>query len=226
MVPRDAVPIGETPGFFRVLVEHAQDILGVMDPDGTTRYKSPAVATLLGYRFEDLAGSNIFDLIHPDDRPAAESAVADVADHPAGRIEVELRFRHADGSWRILHSVAHNLLDDPDVAGIVVNCHDVTMMKALEARSREAARLYGVLLAARTTQHALNNQLTLLAGLADMLASDGRVPEDLRELANEATIEVQRAVETVDRLQQVTRVVEVDLGGPGPILDMAIGEAP
>ena len=48
-----------------------------------------------------------------------------------------MRLRHRDGSWRYLEGVGRNLLNNPTVAGIVANVHDVTdrrqAMKELEA---------------------------------------------------------------------------------------------
>ena len=82
----------------------------------------------------------------------------------------------------------------------------------------ERSRLEGVLLAARTAQHALNNQLALTVGYTDVLAADPRLPPDLREVAHEALNGAQAAVETVQQLQQITRLDEVDRAGPGPVL--------
>ena len=36
------------------------------------------------------------------------------------------RFRHKQGGWVVLESMAHNALPDPAINGIVVNAHDVT----------------------------------------------------------------------------------------------------
>ena len=40
-------------------------------------------------------------------------------DRPGVAIPVRYRTRHADGSWRIIEGTYTNLLDDPDIAGIV-----------------------------------------------------------------------------------------------------------
>jgi PAS domain S-box-containing protein len=84
----------------------------------------------------------------------------------------------------------------------------------------ERSRLEGVLLAARTAQHALNNQLALTVGYADVLAADPRLPPDLREVAHEALNGAQAAAGTVQQLQQITRLDEIDRAGPGPVLDI------
>jgi GAF domain-containing protein len=85
----------------------------------------------------------------------------------------------------------------------------------------ERARLEGALLAARTAQHALNNQLALTVGYADLLAADPRLPPKLRDVAGEALSSAQAAAATVEQLQCITRLEEIDQAGPGRVLDLA-----
>lgn len=90
---------------------------------------------------------------------------------------------------------------------------------AREVLRRE--RLEGVLLAARTASHMLNNQLTLTTGYAEMLATNDALPAHLRTLAIKALDGATEAARTLERLQHVTRLEEVDGGGPrGTILDL------
>jgi PAS domain S-box-containing protein len=58
---------------------------------------------------------------------------------------VELRLRHAEGSWRHVESRCTNLLEDPAVRGIVINSRDVTRRKEAEGKLREAEARYRTL---------------------------------------------------------------------------------
>lgn len=90
-----------------------------------------------------------------------------------------------------------------------------------EQAQRVRERLEGVMLAARTMQHELNNQLALTVGYAELLANDPVLPARLRELAEEALRGAQAATATVDRLQHITTLEEVDQGAPGgAVLDL------
>ena len=120
---------------FRALVQHASVVVTILEADGTITYESPAVERVLGYRPEELVGTNAFDRVHPDDFDGVSRVFADdLANGGAVLTPVEYRFRHADGSWRYLESVGNNLSDDPSVGGIVINSRDVTERKALEER--------------------------------------------------------------------------------------------
>jgi PAS domain-containing protein len=52
---------------FRVMVENALDLITLCNPDNTFRYVNPAWPRALGYRAEELLGTVISDLIHPED---------------------------------------------------------------------------------------------------------------------------------------------------------------
>jgi len=107
--------------FFRF----ASDIFTLLEPDGTIRYESPAVEEVLGYRPEDLVGKNAFGYVHPEDLERVLEAFAEGMADPAATRRIEFRFRHADGSWRYLEGVGVNLIDEPDVGGILVTSRDV-----------------------------------------------------------------------------------------------------
>lgn len=72
----------------------------------------------------------------------------------------------------------------------------------------ERARLEGVLLAARTAQHELNNRLGVVLGYAEMLAEYPGLPEGMAELAHEIVTGAKDLAETVDQLRRVTRIRE------------------
>src|SRR5690606_20244780 len=100
-------------------------------------------SAFVGIPEEEILDARALTMIHPDD---------------VGRIAVDFRhllqaknvrtkpfrFRYKQSEWRCVQRVATNLLDDPDVRGIVVNSADVTSVisahKALE-QSNERFKL-------------------------------------------------------------------------------------
>src|SRR5260370_13518403 len=108
--------------YLRSLIENATDIITVLDRDGTRRYVSPSVERSLGYCPEELIGKNPFDLVHPDDAGELQKIFAAGVATPGFLVTKEYRIRSKDGSWRTHEATAHNLLNDPAVAAIVVDC--------------------------------------------------------------------------------------------------------
>lgn len=106
---------------FRLLVENSNDILTIREADGRVRYTNPTFYRLLGYKKEEIIGSTCFELLHPEDREAVMSALDELLKTPGGRDSVQCRARHADGFWMTFEIVASNLLDHPEVRGLLVN---------------------------------------------------------------------------------------------------------
>jgi diguanylate cyclase (GGDEF)-like protein/PAS domain S-box-containing protein len=131
----------ESEAYFRSLVENARDVIHVVNPDWTTRYITPSVQRLLGYHPEELIGRSLAAILHEDDVESGAAAVAAAGGVVGFGAPIEARVRHRDGSWRIFEGVVRNMVDDPVVRGIVINCRDIT-----ERRRREAqvARLAAI----------------------------------------------------------------------------------
>ena len=86
----------------------------------------------------------------------------------------------------------------------------------------ERARLEGVLLAARTAQHELNNQLALAKGYAELLVGSPELPPQLCELAEEVMRAADDAAEIVRKMRSVSRIQEVRWPTPNDTtLDLA-----
>jgi PAS domain S-box-containing protein len=120
------------------MIEHAQDIITILAPDGTVRYESPSFEHVLGYQAAEIVGRNVFEFVHEDDRAATLREFERIVRE--GKVApVMFRFRHKDGSWRSLETVGSNLLDNPAVQGIIVSSRDVTERQKT-AQSVEARR--------------------------------------------------------------------------------------
>ena len=83
---------------FRYLVENAFDLILECAISGRVLYVSPNVLEVLGYRPEEIVGTFLVDLLHPDDYErgvlAFASAVGD-----GEEIHETLRYRHRNGTW-------------------------------------------------------------------------------------------------------------------------------
>jgi diguanylate cyclase (GGDEF)-like protein/PAS domain S-box-containing protein len=117
---------------FRALTEHSSDIILIADRSGQIKYASPSVHTVLSVKGGSLVGTNMVDLVHPDDFAKTMSegsrAVA-YGPNPRQSSIVEFRLRHADGSWLYFECVVRNLLQQKNISGIVYNARDITERK-------------------------------------------------------------------------------------------------
>ncbi|GAB6902461.1 putative bifunctional diguanylate cyclase/phosphodiesterase [Kineosporia succinea] len=124
---------------FRLLVQNANDIIAISERDGTLRYMSPAVRRILGREPEDVMGTTLADHTHPDDLPALGRALAAIMERDGASMTMEVRCRHADGTWKWLEITSTNLSHEPGIRGRVSNVRDISETRTVQDRlSHEA----------------------------------------------------------------------------------------
>ncbi len=123
---------------FRLLAEHAADVVLLAGPDGELRYLSPSIRELLGHEPEDLLGARLIDLAHADDhetlrRAMEELAVGEVVTH-------EVRLVRRDGSWIWVANTSRAVRGvDGQLIEVRGSLRDVSERKRLEAELAERA---------------------------------------------------------------------------------------
>lgn len=105
---------------FRALADDATDIVSRHAVDGTTLYVSPSLRDVLGYDPELEVGHAAPERVHPEDAVEMSRAFGSVVAGAASTVNV--RSRHADGSWRHLEIRLSPMRDDK---GVVLQIHSV-----------------------------------------------------------------------------------------------------
>jgi len=114
---------------YRLLAENASDLVVLASPDRVITWVSPSVTRKLGWAPEDLIGTRLVDLIHPDD--AAATAALREAVCPGAEITqpadgAVLRIRTKLGGYRRMSGDVTPVDDEAGVhVGIVSGLRDV-----------------------------------------------------------------------------------------------------
>ena len=118
---------------FSSLVQHASDLITVLDATGLVVYQSPSIERVLGYAPEEVVGTRFDQLLQPGEEGRLPHVLADPATHAATGTEVlECGLRHRDGSVLQFEVLYTDLLDDENVHGVVLNSRDVSERKVFE----------------------------------------------------------------------------------------------
>lgn len=147
---------------FRSLVQGSSDVIMIAAPNGILRYVSPAAAGVYGCPAEDLVGTELANLIHPEDLGCVVHEVrrflaANPLDEPTTRIEC--RFRSGDGGWLNVESTVNR-----HHGGLIFNSRDVTERVRLQAQLQHNAEhdpltdLPNRALFTKRVQHALSGR--------------------------------------------------------------------
>ena len=123
---------------FRSLVQGSSDVIMIAAPNGILRYVSPAAAGVYGRPAEDLVGTELANLIHPEDLGCVVHEVrrflaASPLEEPTTRIEC--RFRSGGGGgWLNVESTVNR-----HQGGLIFNSRDVTERVRLQAQLQHNA---------------------------------------------------------------------------------------
>nr|WP_246469865.1 EAL domain-containing protein [Streptomyces olivoverticillatus] len=122
---------------FRSLVQGSSDVIMIAAPTGILRYVSPAATGVYGRDAEELIGSELASLIHPEDLGRVVHEVrrflaAPPAEEPTTRIEC--RFRSGTGDWLNVESTVNR-----HHGGLIFNSRDVTERVRLQAQLQHTA---------------------------------------------------------------------------------------
>jgi PAS domain S-box-containing protein len=132
---------------FRALADHSLDIIFLIDPKGAITYMNPSIERVLGYKIEERLWKSSLETIHPDDLPSAIDKLKILAtDTNSPVLQMEMRLRHKDGSWRNFETVGSNLIKDNAVETIIIRQRDITEQKKAEESLRQSEEKYRTIL--------------------------------------------------------------------------------
>ena len=183
---------------FRTLVQNSGDLTLVVDDAGRISFVSPASRSVLGMAEEDLAGTEVMDLVHPDERHRVEAALL----RPTATTKslVECRMRHADHTWRGVDVTVVDLRADATVGGVVLHIRDVTDRRRLETDLRQAQKLESVGQLAAGVAHEINTPIQFIANnLQFLLVAFGDLQRIVARL-DPSDAQVANALELLDEV--------------------------
>jgi len=202
---------------FRSLIEYSSDLILILDSEAIVRYVSPSSLRVAGRSQEELLGKCLFDFLAFEDISKMRDTLS--ATHTESRPAIEVGFRRPDGSMAVIEVLANNLLDEPAVAGVVVNARDITERKSAEEQLKKLHQLEADL--------AYMNRVSVMGELAASLAHEikqpiaaaatnaktglrwlQREPSDIgeaREALSRIVKDVSRAADIIDRNRSLYR---------------------
>jgi diguanylate cyclase (GGDEF)-like protein/PAS domain S-box-containing protein len=164
------------------LVRDSPDLVGVLDRDGTVRYLSPAALRVFtGAEPGAVALDGHLDLVNRADRRGLIESFTMALERPGVPVRLRLRARHQDGQWHFIEGTLTNALDDPDIAGVVLRCSDVTERAAMEATVRASERHH------RRIVESLNEGIVLVDASGTVVACNTAATEILRLTRSQVT---------------------------------------
>ena len=202
----------EHEAYFHSLIENASEMIMVITPDGSIRYQSPSSETVLGYTREERIGRPVLELVHPDDRDDVGRGIARGFREPGVAQNQVARFRHKDGTWRVIEARGQAHVNESGELLAVIHANDVTARieaegkrEHLEAQLQQAQKMEAVGQLTGGIAHDFNNLLTVILGHLDIILHGSLEADQVRKSAARARDAADRATSLTQRLLAFSR---------------------
>ena len=164
--------------FARRLIDSFPDLIFVLNSDGHYTFTSPRVKEILGYDPEEYDWSALGERTHSEDRPALQTLFAEMFTGQRSFGSLEMRVRHKNGDWRRVRCHLSPLFDETGkIDGVIISGRDVTDVKRLEEQLIQAEKLAAMGQMLAGVAHELNNPLTAILGVTELLRERAGIDE-------------------------------------------------
>ena len=185
------------------LLESFPDLILVVDLEERYTFVSSRAHDLLGYEPQEMLGKKISEL--KDHSPQLASLYHDVASGKEIFASAEYGARHRDGNWRTMRASGSQLVDgESKINGVIISVRDITVERKLEQQVVQSERLAAMGAMIGGVAHELNNPLTSIMGVSELL-QDTETNETSRKQLAMLQQQARRAAEIVQNLTYFAR---------------------
>src|SRR5579863_4829865 len=185
------------------LLESFPDLILVVDLEERYTFVSSRARDLLGYLPKEMLGKKISGL--EDHSPDLASLYHTVVSGQQAFASAEYGARHRDGNWRTMRAAGSRLVDaDGKISGVIISVRDITIERKLEQQVVQSERLAAMGAMIGGVAHELNNPLTSILGVSELL-QDTETNEVARKQLAMLQQQARRAAEIVQNLTYFAR---------------------
>jgi PAS domain S-box-containing protein len=185
------------------LLESFPDLILVVDLEERYTFVSSRARDLLGYEPKDMLGKKISDM--QDHSPEMAALYHAVVSGEQAFDSAEYGARHRDGSWRTMRGAGSQLVDaEGKISGVIISVRDITVERKLEQQVVQSERLAAMGAMIGGVAHELNNPLTSIMGVSELL-QDTETNETSRKQLAMLQQQARRAAEIVQNLTYFAR---------------------
>jgi PAS domain S-box-containing protein len=191
--------------FARRLVESFPDLVIALNREGRYTFVSPRSRELLGFAPDKLIGSSFSEQIEPHSRKEVQAFLDSIISGVCSNGSTEFLIRRNDGETRLFRATASPLMDvSGRIAGVIAAARDTTDSKRMEQQLIQNERLAAMGQMIAGVAHELNNPLTAVLGVTELLR-DSTEDDSARRQLEIAHRQARRAAQIVQSLLTFSR---------------------
>ena len=191
--------------FARRLVQSFPDLVIAADRQGRYSFVSPRSRELLGFTPEEMIGTPLGARMDLRDRKVVREIFDALVSGQSTEGSLEYLTERKDGEMRLFRATASPLLGaSGQIEGIIASARDITEAKRMEQQLIQAERLAAMGQMIAGVAHELNNPLTAVLGVTELLR-DSAVDPAMRRQLELAHRQARRAAQIVQSLLSFSR---------------------
>jgi PAS domain S-box-containing protein len=165
------------------LMDSFPDLVIALDIEGRYTFVSPQILDILGFRPEELIGKRMGGRTDPNDRTAMLDMFDDLIYKRLSEGQIEYRTQHKNGAWRVFRASARPLHDETGrIIGVIASARDITEQQRLQQQLIQSERLAAMGQMIAGVAHELNNPLTAILGVTELLRDQSGDENATRQL--------------------------------------------
>jgi PAS domain S-box-containing protein len=133
--------VNRTQKRMQLLLENASEVITIYEPNGTIRYISPSVETILGYGQKEMQGEKDLDKVHADGKPVYQEMFRKLHEKPDEQVTVQFEYQTKDGNYIWLECTGTNFMSNPAIKGYILNARDITERRRAEQEQRMRSKM-------------------------------------------------------------------------------------
>jgi PAS domain S-box-containing protein len=185
------------------LLESFPDLILVVDLEECYTFVSSRARELLGYESQEMLGKRISEM--EDHSPEMATLYHSVVSGKQSFASAEYAARYRDGNWRTMRAAGSRLVDaEGKISGVIFSVRDITVERKLEQQIVQSERLAAMGAMIGGVAHELNNPLTSIMGVSELL-QDTETNETSRKQLAMLQQQARRAAEIVQNLTYFSR---------------------
>jgi PAS domain S-box-containing protein len=133
--------VSRTRSRMQLLLENASEVITICEADGTIRYVSPSVETILGYQPAQLQGKKDIDNVSDEQRNVYTNLFKSLAEKPTDKSTVQYEYKTSKGTFIWLETTGTNLMSNSAIHGYILNSRDITERRRAEQEQRMRSKM-------------------------------------------------------------------------------------
>lgn len=190
---------------YDIVAKATSDIITDYDVVNDKMYYNEGIESVFGYSKKEVKNTGIWwnDRLHPEDRERVQRYSRDVKNGRSGHIQIEYRFKCADGNYKYILDRSYLVKDnDGNPVRIIGAMQDITeIQNYIQTIEDHNSRLKDI---AWTQSHVVRAPLARIMGLVDLIQNYPNIDEQSQLLEHINT----SAKELDDIIRNITRKTE------------------